>query len=1853
MNSLTIKNRVGEFLKIFPTFLLIFFFSQVKASDSFKTPDFAFPQTVVQESDSLLQVSLAQGNGLMVLRSAMDLCVAKNLLSDSESVCYSKGLMNSIALKLTGNYQRLAYLLEATILKSEYSMNPGLYDSRKLPLDGEFPEDPLEWSGEMYKTSILNLIEKAIDGHDSQPEQTIKAISLLLSDWETADKIGLTVDGFIKLKSVDVLKSFAGNNDVTEIPFFPQEMAKTIEGRCRKEVKWILNNLIKDTSSNSILIGVAISEYSKLLSFEEREEYLKEGLSKLKGTEGEGVVLHSLCNEFDSEKRYYRDIETWLKEYPNGFYSGQLKYTLSLIAQERVEISLPKKVLTNERIQGYASITNASRIYLLLYSLEPGQFDQYDNLILKKFTGTSTPLQTIELIQEGEVPYTVKRDFELKGLTQGIYVIVPSLTPKLPKNFNKASSNSNYSTFRVSDIAIVTSNDGNKKESGRVYVVSGRDQQPVKGAVVKYFSGDFKKAKGSGVTGEDGSIGMPDGYYQIEASYGKNVAKSEFGFNYFPSRPVNSCHASILTDLSVYRPGDTIRYAVIGWQRDNRKNQILNSTRIDVSLRDVNYTVVGTDSLTLDNDGRSNGQIVIPKGRLLGRYTLTASFPDMTSNGEGSTSILVEDYKLPGFLVSLQQDKSKEDTLVFKGRALTYSGMPVTQGTVELNVGFSAWDWRGFGTNASYNTQTSTNEEGEFVVDLPTSGLKGTRYEKGRYSLTAEVTSESGETQKSAPLNFYLGDAFSIRPAVPDKIKIESDTVKLFIPVYDMAGLPVLCKMEYEIKNLNDTTNIQRGEFEGPNLYIPSNRLASGKYLISFNIGKENHSSVETVVWRATDKMTPYPTQLWVPEEQYVYKKTDTNIDVMIGGEKGEWILYMISDGEKEIKREWLLLKEEVSRLHVELPEGDPTLFINLSGMWNLEGANSMIKIQPECDLEKMEIATESFRDKLTAGDQEKWKFRFKIGDRIVPYVNVFAVMSDKALNAISDFKWNLGINSPVTNNKINLYTSVIGRCFTYKNFTNIGRYPGQVNLIPEWQTYNYPLVSWGGTRINGPIYLRSMKNAKMEYAVTDSLVMEEAEDEVAMEVPMASQAVARGVLEASSDNEKVELRPIEMPLAFFMPDLKANENGIIDISFSVPDFNTTWQLQVAGYDKDLHTACLVLDAVASKPLMIKTNLPQYLRTGDRGYISAVIFNNSEENLDIGGLMEIFNPFNGETLKVESFEGEEVLPSRNRVVTIGFEVPDNCTLVAVKAIGSARSHSDGEQGYFPILPSSTPVIEATTFYASGKKDRIEIKVPKIRKESNVTLKYCDNPLWEVLLSLTGANEEDSSSSLSIARWLYGTLISSDIIGNNIDIREGLKKILESQDSTLSESNLQKDQSLKLMSLEATPWVNNAKNETDRIRSLGRYLDQSTMESQIDLKIESLSKLQMNDGGWSWFEGMKSSPYITSEIIGILGYLNNQGLLNDELKEMARKSVKYYDNWLAETRKRDKNLSVVSTMNYLYSRSLLDLPLNKQMKGIEKECLDSIISQWRYWNLGNKAKGGLLLYKTGNNEEEVSDILESIKQFLGKKAPIQQEALILELFAETDADSEALDKVKENLFLQKETEECGKDVMTAGVIQALFQTAPKDALNRSMPIVFIGDEEIDLSETQSLSGNFTINLDASKVSGKKITIKRDGGLPAWGGVISQYIAPVKDVKSSKVENLAIEKNVYMEDAKGKVREVKEFREGDKITLVLNIDCRKEMDYVAIVDSRAACLQPDAKSSGMIWIDGVSAYQEIRKDRTSFFLEHLPAGKYVISYECHAERAGEYSLGIVSAQCLYSPSQTAHSSGKVIKVINIEK
>lgn len=1878
-------------------------------------PDFAFPEKVEKDASDSLKLYLAKGDDVMALNSAIRIIAARNRIS-SDSFSRNVSLLDSLSGSMKAPYSGLAKLVEATLYNQLYDSNRWQFNSRTLPLD-TFPEDPMAWSDGLFAKKVLGLVDSAMADSSAAKEIEIKTIAPLLVNCEYAEKIGLTVYDFMVTAGARLLDTYSTYQSSGTIPFFKNAptAALTPGEECAVKKNEIINALYEwrvKVGDEAPLIS-AINQKSFELSTQERKTFLKGWLDKLPDSPEKGRLYHLYYLSLNSNpegdegnigmKELLVKMENWVREYPKSEFTSEVKSDIWDATRQRASLTLPNLVTGMKEIKGKMEMNNMKEAYVLLYSV-PERIVPMNSLNMKEFPSKGKLVKTIKVTAEGELPFSVTKEFTLPGLAPGYYVAIPSSKPRLASNWRKEIESWSISVINVSDIAVLSAYNSGQKDSGKFYVVDAVTQKPVQGARVEFYSDkNLKVPVSSKITDKEGSVKQPTGFLRVRASKGKSVVwrQTDLYYNDNPERETYS--AKVLTDLSIYKPGDNVGFAIIAWANKGHDNRLLVETEVTAELRDANWRTVDTKLLKTDKYGRCTGNFTIPDNGLLGTFTIIASSKTVNSNQLGRANFQVAEYKAPTFFVTVESDKESVfkvgEPVIFTGEVKTYSGMALPDSKVTFNVEWNQW-WRWWheGVNsATYNGSVQVDPDGKFRIELPTDNLKGTPFERGLFSLTVTATSPAGETQTSSPLRFALGKGFTLRPNIPETLKVTGDSLKFNVPVYDILDHPSTEKVEYSVVNTADNDIILKGSFESPNLLVPSSKLPSGKYEFIFSLeGDTLKEKREVAVWRPDDRRPPYPTQLWVPEEEIIVPTGTASVSVRVGsGYAGSWVLCQISEENSVIESKWLYINDENIELKVEAPKAGSRRWVNLIGMRDHSVKRAAVKLIPEEATKKMQVTVSSFRDKITAGDKEKWSFNFKVGETPQNNIPALAVMSNKALNVLAPFKWNftLGQNSWFDRSR-----------FTYQNpqqrttGANFGVRPKVTSVntgFPDWQTYDMMLAGgggYGGIMIRGLAKSRSMNDAvaeeSVEYEFVENQVFMSTSAKASMGVMKsddAMDAVAETTAEApllaesgaGATEKREEPRPVEMPLAYFMPMLTSDGAGNVNVEFVTPNFNTTWQFQIMGYNDKLLSSGTVLEAVASKPVMVQVNAPRYLRTGDKAVITALMFNNSPDNLNLHGEIEVFDPLTGETITSKHAGAEITAPGANRVVTLDFPVGSNGNALGVRAYAYAEDYSDGEQTLIPVLPSSTPVVESTQFYLGNDKENFSKKLPKYNKDANLTLKYCDNPVWECVMALPSISKPESKNVLSVSRSFFANGIAQGIITKYPQVQEGIKKAFEAKragdDRTLT-SNLSKDSVLKTVALINTPWVNDAASETMRLESLKDLLDTDRVAEAVKSMQNQLITLQNPDGGWSWCDGMKSSEYITSKVLGDIASVKRYGEGFDA-DNMVSKAVAYCDKELYDTYiKNDKKFSTITMLRYLYIRD--SFPGVKEQNGfatLKKEALKKINEEWKEFSIYDLATAAILLSHTDDYKETSSMILESLRQLASKSETkgwwydnlrggwnampkLLTTARALEAFSEIQPDLEAVDGLRQWLVLSKETENWGADVSSAGVISAILGSGSDWLGNNRAPEISLGGKTLDVNGDEALTGIITLQISPSDASGKVLKINKTGNGPAWGGVISQYVAPVGSVKAESCENLKLEKNILLvkEGETGEtVESVKltgkrSLKVGDKVRVTLTLTCKKDMEYVALIDERAACLEPVDQLSAYDYKDGLGTYREVRDTKTSFFINYLPKGVNVISYDCYVDREGVYALGIASAQSQYSPLQSAHSAGGEIKV-----
>ena len=129
---------------------------------------------------------------------------------------------------------------------------------------------------------------------------------------------------------------------------------------------------------------------------------------------------------------------------------------------------------------------------------------------------------------------------------------------------------------------------------------------------------------------------------------------------------------------------------------------------------------MASKEVTTDDFGTATADFELPKSGLTGRFSIIARY-----GNNGSTFFNVEEYKRPTFEVEFDKYEKKYavgDTIKVKGRAKSYSGVPVQGAKVEysINSRMALWWWSSENSNEQLTSgEVTTDDKGEFEISLP------------------------------------------------------------------------------------------------------------------------------------------------------------------------------------------------------------------------------------------------------------------------------------------------------------------------------------------------------------------------------------------------------------------------------------------------------------------------------------------------------------------------------------------------------------------------------------------------------------------------------------------------------------------------------------------------------------------------------------------------------------------------------------------------------------------------------------------------------------------------------------------------------------------------------------------------------------------------------------------------------------------------------------------------------------------------------------------------------------------------------------------------------------------------------
>lgn len=1010
-----------------------------------------------------------------------------------------------------------------------------------------------------------------------------------------------------------------------------------------------------------------------------------------------------------------------------------------------------------------------------------------------------------------------------------------------------------------------------------------------------------------------------------------NLKHLNYGYSYKEFQPTTKdAKYFLFTDRPIYKPGDTIYFKAILRDDDDARYTIPGGS-IEARVYDGDYNSnervpLFSNMYSISGNGTINGQYKIPENANVGYYSLEIGKVGADGKWESNeySYFDVEFYQKPEFSIDIatpQTEFIEGDDITFIINGTYFSGQPLTNQTVKYTVYASDFFEYSYLSDHKY-----------FSNDLSDDYRYGYWYGAQKVSEGTASLDKQGKAQINidSKIDFNEGKSqvFSIEASLEDN-SIASSFARRNVLVYageygiyrkdasfgakvgESFSLPVTIipyKENVKVSGINLTAKVHRENWvatQEPNKKYPTYKKEeedlqalsaktdnNGSATFSFipsKVGSYTYTVEGTDVRGNAISKIFY---LWVSSEDYSYSIDSSQAEITLTLDKQKYLpsdtvhfnlfstvpdrdIFLAIERGRLQRFQIVHLNGKRGTFDVPLVSTDmPNVFAVAYSFSSHELDSTSVKIPVSPDSKKVlvniipgsekygpgETATINLSTTDYAGNPISADLAFWVVDK-----SIFELAEDN-LGNIFDTYWSERWNSTSMAHSlegISVEQSEMGGCFakgtpiltrkgSVENIENIKvgdsiltrseesskLVKAKVTGVHSAQVDGYLIIN-GNLKITTNHILRVNESWKEAGNVTvgDYLI-----DDNGNDVLVTSLEWQRGKFEVFNleveryhtffaggvwvHNQKGDSRTTFKDTAYWNPSIQTDSAGHAQVIFKLPDNLTTWTLAAVADTPDTKVGQKTAEIVVTKDLIVRPILPNILRVGDTIVLSALVqnFTQQDQTFDIN-------------FQFDSGDVEQSL----------FEK------VEIKA-------GEMQQMYWNVQPTKENKKAKLTFSAKSNEnkklsDTIVAEIPV--KPLGFAEKSAESGDGDKIYKIELAEDNDienSSVALSVSPTIIGTLPVA------------MKYLINYPYGCVEQTTSR-----------FVPAV---------IAKLNPSLFKDALAGKdindiIDKGITRLSKLQNEDGGWSWWSTGNSDPFITAYVIEYLLQAKNSGTIVEE------------------------------------------------------------------------------------------------------------------------------------------------------------------------------------------------------------------------------------------------------------------------------------------------------------------------------------------------------------------------------------
>jgi len=912
----------------------------------------------------------------------------------------------------------------------------------------------------------------------------------------------------------------------------------------------------------------------------------------------------------------------------------------------------------------------------------------------------------------------------------------------------------------------------------------------------------------------------------------------------------------LFTDRSIYRPGQTIWFKGIVFKKKQRNNyQTVSGKSFTVTFDDVSGNTVKELNLRTNEFGSFTGSFTVPETGLLGEMNIYTDEAEVTIN--------VEEYKKPKFQIiydTIKQQINVGDTVTIRGRAVSFAGNPVDGAKVKYTVGQQRQGHLFYyrdDYDEIFDSVVVTDQQGYFtlpfvaIADKDRTDNESTYYQ---YEVRADITDRNGESRsKTTVVKAGYTDVF-LYTYVPQLVKMNKP-VRMYFGTHTINKALISKRVHVTIKQLQPVSHLYRtrlwnaptdsfmskevyrsifpDDAYGTELELANRPVIATILDTSFVTIHDSLSTIQTIAFREsgyyivevqtvnqqektitncdyTFILNPeHPQQFEKPVQAFhstgSFQPGDTVTAYLYTAIPDVYILqantfnkrYNLNNGNKI---------QQVIRASDRGLQKLSWMFVHNGRMYT-ERSTIFVPWRNKC----LDIKMSTMRNILKPGDKEEWSIDIERGDHKKGNVEVTAAMYDASLDELTSHEWNI--------KDITYPTSTYPTYWTAESITHQS-YGNHINL-PETLTYpkSYP-------------FIKKISNENGNYTHLISGNIETLPEVTVYGTQMDARTYVGAINTVSSSEIIKQSTPDSLPLlkdlapnqirsdfketAFFIPQLKTDQQGKASLRFTVPESLTEWRLMVFAHSKDGALGYREYKVQTQKELMVSPNLPRVLRQGDEIYLTTKISNLTDKQQQGKASILITDAQTGQNLNAAFGITQNDLnftaaAQQSTAVSFRMSVPQSVQApVYIQFTAATPAFSDGEKHLLPVLSNRILITETMPMTLKAGTDTQNFSFNALLQSrhsgitnQSLTVEYNSNPYWTGVWSLPYLMEFPYDCTEQKFNKLFAYALAGAVLKNNPEIKGALREWTVFKNAT---SPLLQNRELKTTILSETPWM---------------------------------------------------------------------------------------------------------------------------------------------------------------------------------------------------------------------------------------------------------------------------------------------------------------------------------------------------------------------------------------------------------------------------------------------------------------